>query len=293
MHAYKTVAALAALAVSGSLMADTLVTVNGSKIDSEALNHRVQSLQAQSQGSLQDSPQLRAQVLNGLITEAVVTQEAKRLKLDKKADVKTRRETALKEAKARGDDKKPGFKWALAQFEYQLLADAYAADLLAKQPVSDAEVQQLYNNLAAHYKDSDSVQLGEIISDKPEQIQAALKALRSKQSFANVAKKYSSAANVEATGGIDSTYLPLADLKTQQPWIHDVVAPLAKGKYTTQAATIPNTQIQVIFYMNDRQKFVLPPLAEAAPALRNDLARARLNQAVVELQNQAKIVPAK
>ncbi|MCP2041304.1 peptidyl-prolyl cis-trans isomerase C [Neisseria sp. HSC-16F19] len=293
MHAYKTAAALAAFAVSGSLMAETLVTVNGSKIDSEALNHRVQTLQAQSQGQLQDSPQLRAQLLNGLITEAVVTQEAKRLKLDKKAEVKSRRDAALKEAKARGDDKKPGFKWALAQFEYQLLVNAYAADLLAKQPVSDAEVVQHYNNLAVHYKDSDTVQLGEIISDKPEQIQAALKALRGKQSFRNVAKKYSSADNVEATGGIDSAYLPLADLKAQQPWIYQAVAPLGKGKYTTQAVTIPNTQIQVIFYVNDRQKFVLRPLAEVQQALHNDLAQARLNQAVAELQNKAKIVPAK
>lgn len=293
MSAYpRTLAVLAALAISGSLMAETLVTVNGNKIDSEALEHRVLSLRQQNP-ELQDSPQLRMQLLNGLITEAVVSQEAKRLKLDKQSAVKNRRDAALKEAKAKGDDKKPGFKWALAQLEYQLLADAYAADLMAKQPVSDAEVQQYYQRLADHYRGSDTVQLGEIISDKPEHIQAALKALRSKQSFRTVAKKYSSADNVASTGGIDSAYLPLADLKTQQPWIHEAVAPLAKGKYTPRAVTIPNTQIQVIFYINDRQPFALRPLAEIQQALRTDLANARVNQAVTRLQDQAKVVPAR
>ena len=49
-------AALSAARVSGSLFAQTVVTVNGTKIDSSELYRRVQAVVAGSQGQVQDSP---------------------------------------------------------------------------------------------------------------------------------------------------------------------------------------------------------------------------------------------
>ena len=51
--------ALMLAAFSGSLMAQTLVTVNGTKIDSKEIDAQVKMLQSQSNGQLQDSPALR------------------------------------------------------------------------------------------------------------------------------------------------------------------------------------------------------------------------------------------
>ena len=51
--------ALVLMAFSGSLAAKTLVTVNGTKIDSSEIDLHVKNLQTQSQGKVQDTPQLR------------------------------------------------------------------------------------------------------------------------------------------------------------------------------------------------------------------------------------------
>ena len=53
-------AALLMAAFSASAYAQTLVTVNGEKIDSSAIDTQVQLITQQSQGKVQDSQQLRA-----------------------------------------------------------------------------------------------------------------------------------------------------------------------------------------------------------------------------------------
>lgn len=93
------------LLVSGSLLAQTVLTVNGNKIDSSDIERRAKNLQINSQGQIQDSPQVRQYVTNELITETLVAQEAKRLKLDKTETYKQAEAEALKEIKAKGLDK--------------------------------------------------------------------------------------------------------------------------------------------------------------------------------------------
>ena len=52
-------AALAGVLLSAQLMAQTVVTVNGTKIDSDELDARAKFVQQQSQGQVKDSPELR------------------------------------------------------------------------------------------------------------------------------------------------------------------------------------------------------------------------------------------
>ena len=81
-------AAILMAAFATSAYAQTLVTVNGEKIDSSAIDAQVQLIAQQSQGQVQDNQQLRAGLLNRMVTQTLVNQEAKKLKLEQSAAYK-------------------------------------------------------------------------------------------------------------------------------------------------------------------------------------------------------------
>ena len=103
------VQALVLAALSGSLAAQTLVTVNGSKIDSSEVDRYVKALRAQNP-QVPDSPEIRSELLGDIVTRTIVVQEARRLKLDQGKEYKAAIENARKAAQKEGADKKPGFK---------------------------------------------------------------------------------------------------------------------------------------------------------------------------------------
>ncbi len=94
--------ALMLAAFSGGLMAQTLVTVNGTKIDSKEIDAQVKLLQSQSNGRLQDSPALRQNLTQRQVTQTLVTQEARRLKLEQSSQYKQALEQARAAAKQDG-----------------------------------------------------------------------------------------------------------------------------------------------------------------------------------------------
>ena len=80
-------AALVMAALSCSLFAQTLVTVNGQAIDSSVIDGQVAALRAENK-QIQDSPQLRQELTNRQVISTVIAQEAKRRKLDQSAEFK-------------------------------------------------------------------------------------------------------------------------------------------------------------------------------------------------------------
>ena len=95
--------------VSGSLSAQTLVTVNGQAIDSSVIDAQVAALRA-ANNKIPDSPELRRELTERQVINTVVSQEAKRLKLDQSAEFKQALEHARTDAKKQGADKKAHFK---------------------------------------------------------------------------------------------------------------------------------------------------------------------------------------
>ena len=110
MNKTRLFAAISAALLTGSVLAQTVVTVNGTKIDSSELDARAKFVQQQSQGKVQDTPELRQYIANEVVLETVVTQEAKRLQLDKSSEYKTVEADALKQAREKGLDKQHYFK---------------------------------------------------------------------------------------------------------------------------------------------------------------------------------------
>lgn len=284
-------AALLAFALSGSLAAETIVTVNGIKIDSSEIERRAKIVQTNSNGQVPDSPELRHAVTNELITEILVTHEAKRLKLDQSPPYREAEAEALKEAKSKGLDKQPDFKKNWADYQNHLLMMAYASDLFDKNPIGEAQVKRQYEQLRNRYRNQSEVQLGEIFTDKAEQVQAALKELAAKKPFSQVAAKYSIGGEAKQNGGIVPDYVPLNDLKEANAEVHRAVASLKKGEYTK--TPLKEGNIQLILYVNDKRAVHIPPFETAKEGLEQGLRNEQLRRAIDALGAKAKIVPAK
>lgn len=289
MNKTRIAAALLATLFSGSLMAQTVVTVNGSKIDSSDIERRVKVLQQQSQGQVKDSTELRQYITAQLIEETVISQEAKRLGLDKSKEFKDAEAAMLKEAKEKGYDKQADFKQNAADARNRLLMQAYAIDIIKKNPVTDAQIQERYNQFKSRYQGQHEVQLGEIVTDKAEQAQAAVKELAAKKKFADVAKKYSIDPSVKAGQSPILDYIPLPDLQ-ERPRIHQAVSSLKKGEFTRQP--LSDNNIHVVFYLNDKRAIQIPALEQLRQNIGNSLADERISQNIDKLMKAAKTEPA-
>ena len=283
------IAALSAALLSGSLLAQTVVTVNGTKIDSSELDRRVQAVVASSQGQVQDSPELRQFIAQQTVVETVVTQAAKKQGLDKSKEYKDVETESMKQAKAQGADKQADFKQQWADYQNQLLMQVYARDVINKNPVTDAQVQQRYNEIKQRYDNTDEVQIGEIISDNAEQIKAAERDLKAKKSFAEIARKYSIDPNIKAGGSVFSDYISLRDLQEARPNIYQAIGSLKKGQYSKP---VSGDKLHAIYYVNDKRKIKVEPFEQINEGLRASMANERVQEAVGNLMQSASIVPA-
>lgn len=282
-------AALSAALISGSLFAQTVVTVNGTKIDSGELDRRVQAVVSSSQGQMQDSPELRQFIAQQTVVETVVTQAAKKQGLDKSKDYKDVEAESMKQAKAQGADKQADFKQQWADYQNQLLMQIYARDVITKNPVTDAQVKQRYNEIKQRYDNTDEIQVGEIITDNTEQIKAAERDLKAKKSFAEVARKYSIDPNIKAGGTVFSDYISVRDLQEARPQIYQAIGSLKKGQYSKP---VSGDKLHAIYYVNDKRKIKVEPFEQINEGLRASMANERVQEAVGNLMQSASIVPA-
>ncbi|MDO4642132.1 MAG: peptidyl-prolyl cis-trans isomerase [Neisseria sp.] len=278
--------------LSANLMAQTIVTVNGTAIDSATIDVVVKNLQQQNNGQLPDSPELRNEVTRRLAVSTVVAQEAKKLKLDQGAEFKQAIEQARAAAKKEGADKQPSFQQEWALYETDLLNQAYFADLTQKNPVSESDLKQAYSKLSNYYKNTQEVQLGEIITNNGADAKKAIGELKAKKSFKDVAAKYSTNPNAKKSGGISNSYIPLKDLQQANPPVYQAVNSLRKGAYT-EPPLQGNNGTYAIFYINDKRNVTIPPFEQIKPRLAGQLQEGRITQAVDGLMQKAKIQPAK
>ena len=284
--------ALMLAAFSGGLMAQTLVTVNGTKIDSKEIDAQVKMLQSQSNGQLQDSPALRQNLTQRQVTQTLVTQEARRLKLEQSSQYKQALEQARAAAKQDGSDKQPNFKQQWAVYEGDLLAQAYMAHVLSNNPVTDSDVQRAYTDFSNFYKGSQEVQMGEIITRSKADADKAIADLKAKKSFKTVATQYTIDPQAKQSGGIPANYIRLKDLEQGAPSIYAAVKDLRKGAYTPTPLQ-DNNGLFGVFYINDKRAVKVPTFEEAKPAIMQDLQAARVDAAIQALYQKADIKPAK
>ena len=271
---------------SGTLFAQTLVTVNGQAIDSSVIDDQVASVRA-SNPNIQDTPELRQMLTERQVISTVVTQEAKKLKLDQSAEFKAALEQARADAAKQGADKKPTFKTEWAAFENDLLGQAFAAHIIRQFPVQEKDVKAAYNDFSNFYKGTQEVQLGEIVTDSNSNAQKAIADLDAKKSFASVLNQYSIDEAAKKAGGIPKAYVPLKDLQESAPPLYAAVKDLKKGTHTK--TPLQNGNLYAVFYVNDRRNVTVPSYEASKNEIGSDLQGARVNAAIQSLLKKASI----
>ena len=271
---------------SGTLFAQTLVTVNGQAIDSSVIDDQVASVRA-SNPNVQDTPELRQMLTERQIISTVVTQEAKKLKLDQSAEFKAALEQARADAAKQGADKKATFKTEWAVFENDLLGQAFAAHIVRQYPVQEKDVKAAYNDFSNFYKGTQEVQLGEILTDSSSNAQKAIADLDAKKSFVSVLNQYSIDEAAKKAGGIPKAYVPLKDLQESAPPLYTAIKDLKKGAYTK--TPLQNGNLYAVFYVNDRRNVTVPSYEAAKNEIGSDLQAARVDAAIQSLLKKASI----
>ena len=271
---------------SGTLFAQTLVTVNGQAIDSSVIDDQVASVRA-SNPNVQDTPELRQMLTERQVISTVVTQEAKKLKLDQSAEFKAALEQARADAAKQGADKKATFKTEWAVFENDLLGQAFAAHIVRQYPVQEKDVKAAYNDFSNFYKGTQEVQLGEIVTDSSSNAQKAIADLDAKKSFVSVLNQYSIDEAAKKAGGIPKAYVPLKDLQESAPPLYTAVKDLKKGTHTK--TPLQNGNLYAVFYVNDRRNVTVPSYEAAKNEIGNDLQAARVDAAIQSLLKKASI----
>ena len=279
-------AAILMAAFVASASAQTLVTVNGEKIDSSAIDTQVQLIAQQSQGKVTDSQQLRAGLLNRMVTQTLVNKEAKRLQLEKSAAYKDALEKSRAAAKQQGADKQANFKQQFAAYERDLLSDTYMYHVVSQNPVGEADVQKFYDDYKARYKGTDEVKLSEIFVSSEADAKAVVADLKKGQNFADVAKAKSVDASAKQSGGANPRYMPLKDLQESAPLVYGAVSKLKKGQYS-QAVNAQN--VWAVFKVDDKRAVDVPEFAKMKPAILNQLSNERINNAIGQLYQNADI----
>lgn len=279
-------AAILMVAFVTSASAQTLVTVNGEKIDSSAIDTQVQLIAQQSQGKVTDSQQLRAGLLNRMVTQTLVNQEAKKLKLEQSAAYKDALEKSRASAKQQGADKQANFKQQFAAYERDLLSDTYMYHVVSQNPVGEADVQKFYDEYKARYKGTDEVKLSEIFVSSEADAKAVVADLKKGQNFADVAKAKSVDASAKQSGGVNPRYMPLKDLQESAPLVYGAVSKLKKGQYS-QAVNAQN--VWAVFKVDDKRAVDVPEFAKMKPAILNQLSNERINNAIGQLYQNADI----
>ena len=279
-------AAILMAAFVTSASAQTLVTVNGEKIDSSAIDTQVQLIAQQSQGKVTDSQQLRAGLLNRMVTQTLVNQEAKKLKLEQSAAYKDALEKSRASAKQQGADKQANFKQQFAAYERDLLSDTYMYHVVSQNPVGEADVQKFYDEYKARYKGTDEVKLSEIFVSSEADAKAVVADLKKGQNFADVAKAKSVDASAKQSGGVNPRYMPLKDLQESAPLVYGAVSKLKKGQYS-QAVNAQN--VWAVFKVDDKRAVDVPEFAKMKPAILNQLNNERINNAIGQLYQNADI----
>ena len=270
---------------SGTLFAQTLVTVNGQAIDSSVIDDQVASVRA-GNPNIQDTPELRQMLTERQVISTVVTQEAKKLKLDQSAEFKAALEQARADAAKQGADKKPTFKTEWAAFENDLLGQAFAAHIIRQFPVQEKDVKAAYNDFSNFYKGTQEVQLGEIVTDSSN-AQKAIADLDAKKSFVSVLNQYSIDEAAKKAGGIPKAYVPLKDLQESAPPLYAAVKDLKKGAHTK--TPLQNGNLYAVFYVNDRRNVTVPSYEASKNEIGSDLQGARVDAAIQSLLKKASI----
>ena len=207
-----------------------------------------------------DSPQLRAAVRDELVNREIISQEAVKSGLTKKAELQNELELVRQ----------------------TVIVQAYLREHIRTHPITDAEIQKEYDRLKAELGDRE-YKARHILVGTEDEAKSVIGELKKGAKFDDLAKKLSKDEGTKAKGG---------DLGWQAPGTFDkdfanAMVKLAKGKYTE---TPVKTRFGFhVIELEDSRAAQHPPLAEVKGNLTQRLQRTRIEGLIAELRAKAKV----
>lgn len=249
---------LVVLLASASLpaMAQNLAVVNGKPVPSSRADLMVKQMVAQGQ---QDTPELRAMVKDEMINREILVQEADKLGLGTKPEVKSQIEIARQ----------------------SILIRALVADQLKKNPIKDADIKAEYDKFKAQAGDKE-YHVRHILVEKEEDAKAIIAKLKAGAKFEDLAKQSKDPGSA-ANGG---------DLDWATP--SSFVKPFSDAMVSLQKGQLLDTPVKTQFgyhviRLDDVRPAKIPTLEEVKPQITESLQQKKLQEYQKQLRAKAKI----
>jgi peptidyl-prolyl cis-trans isomerase C len=236
---------------------EVIAKVNGVAVPRSRLD--LMMAQQQARGG-QDNAQTRAALRENLINREVVTQEAVRAGLARSPLVQNQLEIARQ----------------------QILIDAYIADWVRKNPITDAEVEKEYERVKAQ-QGSKEYKARHILVETEDQAKGLIADLKKGAKFDELAAKHTKDTGTRERGGDLDWNVPSVFDKQ----FSDAMVKLEKGKYT-EAPVQTRFGFHVI-QLDDVREVQFPSLADAKPRIQQSLVQNRVDGLVRGLRAKAKI----
>ncbi|GAB3452955.1 peptidylprolyl isomerase [Massilia terrae] len=242
--------------VAAPVFAQNVATVNGKPIPAAKVDQLVKQVVAQ--GKATDSPQLREQVKRELIGREVLIQEADKLGLGARPDVKA----------------------AIDNARQSIVINAMRADYLKKNPVTDAAIKAEYDRYKSQVGDKE-YHARHILVDSEQQAKDIIAKLKGGAKFEELAKQ---SKDGSANNGGD---LDWASPATYVPEFSKALVALPKGGITE---TPVKTQFGWhVIKLEDVRQAKIPPLEEVKGQIAEALQQRQLAQFQDGLMKKAKI----
>ncbi|QEL55668.1 peptidylprolyl isomerase [Chromobacterium paludis] len=254
-------ALLLAASISLPAAAESIAVVNGVAIDKSELDAAVANVVQSNGGRVQDTPQLREQLKNSLISRQVILQEAAR----------------------RGLDKQPEFIKRMDEARSELLRDALFADIVGKAGIGDAQIKARYDQEVAKFVGTKEVHPLQITLSSEADAQKLIAQLKKGGKFEELAKTRSIDPNAKQTGGD----MGWGNLSQMDPKLAEALKAIPKGQISAKPFQSPLGWH--VFKMVDVRDAQVPPLDAVKPQLGRQLQEEVIAKAVEELRAKSKI----
>ena len=203
----------------------------------------------------------RATIIDKLITNELLDQEAQKSGIDKKPDYLAKEELTL----------------------HELRVNAYIADFVKRNPIEDKDLQAEYEHQKTLFKGTD-YKARHILVKTEDEAKEIIKQLTKGDDFASIAKSKSIDTGAKENGGDLGWFASGAMVKP----FSDAVAKLNKGAYTT--SPVQSEYGWHVIKLEDTRVATAPSYESSKEELHNFLIRKQLDQLVSDLKAKAKIV---
>jgi peptidyl-prolyl cis-trans isomerase C len=234
-----------------------VATVNGVAIPRQRVEFVIRQQAAR---GAQDSVELRARVREVLINNEVISQQATKDGLAKKADVQLAVEMARQE----------------------IIVNNYVNEWIVKHPLTDAEIQTEYERAKAQ-TGSTEYKARHILVETEDEAKKIIADLKKGGKFDELAKTNSKDTGSKDRGGDLDWQIPGVFDKT----FADAMVALGKGKLTD--APVRTRFGYHIIQVDDVRPVKIPPLADVKPQITQRLMQIKVDKMVSELRAKAKV----